>query len=128
MLCDTVNINNRVGTFIEKDTLRIGVALRVGLTVCIPHRCKCWSTVDAFMTYFLSCRFSAGRLPRHSALIDVAFQQPGCSNRLVLNFYKLCFISLFDCCANLICFQHCFIFTFVSTSFYCHEINGATTI
>ena len=31
--------NNRVGTFIDNDTLRIGVALRVGLTVCIPHRC-----------------------------------------------------------------------------------------
>ena len=63
--------NNRVGTFIDNDTLRIGVALRVGLTVCIPHRCKCGTTVDAFVTHPLSCRFSAGRIPRHSALSDV---------------------------------------------------------
>ena len=63
--------NNRVGSFIDNDTLRIGVALRVGLTVCIPHRCKYGTTVDAFCTHPLSCRFSAGRIPRHSALSDV---------------------------------------------------------
>ena len=63
--------NNSVGTFIDNDTLRIGVALRVGLTVCIPHRCKCGTTVDAFGTHPLSCRFSAGHIPRHSALSDV---------------------------------------------------------
>ena len=33
--------NNRVCTFIDNEALRIGVALRVRLTVCIPHRCKC---------------------------------------------------------------------------------------
>ena len=63
--------NNRVGTFIDNDTLRIGVALRVGLTVCIPHRCKCGTTVDTFGTHPLLCRFSAWRIPRHSALSDV---------------------------------------------------------
>ena len=63
--------NNRVGTFIDNDTLRIGVALRVGLTVCIHHRCKCGTTVDTFGIHPLSCRFSAGRIPRHSALNDV---------------------------------------------------------
>ena len=63
--------NNRVGTFIDNYTLRIGVALRVGLTVCIPHRCKCGTTVDTFGTHPLSCRFNAGRIPRHSALSDV---------------------------------------------------------
>ena len=52
--------NNRVGTFIGNDTLRIGVALRVGLTVCIPHRCKCGTTVDTFGTHPLTCRFSSG--------------------------------------------------------------------
>ena len=55
----------------HNDTLRIGVALRVGLTVCIPHRCKCGTTVDTFGAHPLSCRFSAGRIPRHSALSDV---------------------------------------------------------
>ena len=58
--------NNRVGTFIDNDTLRIGVVLCVGLTVCIPHRCKCGTTVDTFDTHPFSCRFSAGVIPRHS--------------------------------------------------------------
>ena len=62
--------NNRFGTFIDNDTLRIGAALRVGLTVYVPHRCKCETTVNAFGTSF-----------------DVAFLQPvyrPCRNRLVL--------------------------------------------
>ena len=63
--------NNRVGNFIDNDTLRIGVALRVGLSVCIPLRCKCGTMVDTFGTHPLSCRFSAGCIPRHSALSDV---------------------------------------------------------
>ena len=63
--------NNRVGTFIDDDTLRISVALRVFLTVCIPHRSKCGTTVGAFGTLPLSCRFGAGRILRHSSLSDV---------------------------------------------------------
>ena len=52
-------------------THRIGVALRIALSVCIPHRCKCGMTVDAFGTHRLWCRFSAGRITRHSTLSDV---------------------------------------------------------
>ena len=63
--------SNRVGTFIDNDILRIGFALRVGLSVCDPHRCKCGTTVDTFGTHPLSCRFSGGRIPRHSDLNDV---------------------------------------------------------
>ena len=63
--------NNRVGTFIDNDTLRIGVAICAGLTVCIPRRCKCGTTVDTFVTHPLSCRFSAVCIPRHSALSDI---------------------------------------------------------
>ena len=57
--------NNSVGTFIDNVTLRIGVDLRVGLSVCIPHRCKCGKTVDEIGTHPLSCRFS------HSSVDDV---------------------------------------------------------
>ena len=42
---------NRVGTFVDNDTFRISIALHVGLTVCIPNRCKCGTTVDAFGTH-----------------------------------------------------------------------------
>ena len=71
MSISCLSFNIIIMTFIYNDTLRIGVALRVGLTVCIPHRCKCGTTVDTFGTHPLSCRFSAGRIPRHSALNDI---------------------------------------------------------
>ena len=71
MSISCLSFNIIIMTFIYNDTLRIGVALRVGLTVCIPHRCKCGTMVDTFGTHPLSCRFSAGRIPRHSALNDV---------------------------------------------------------
>ena len=63
--------SSRVGTFIDNDILSIGVALRVVLSVCIPHRCKCGMTVDAFGTHHLSCHFNPGRIYRHSALSDI---------------------------------------------------------
>ena len=50
-----------------KDTLCIGV----GQTVCILHPYKCGTTVDTFGTPLSSYRFSAGRIPCHSALSDV---------------------------------------------------------
>ena len=57
--------NNGVSTFMDNDLLRIG------LTVCIPHRCKCGMTVDAFGMFPLSCRFNALRIPCHSSIDDV---------------------------------------------------------
>ena len=62
---------NRVGTFIDYNTLCIGVALQVGLSICVFYRSKCGKTVDAIDTHLLSCRFSARRIPRHSAINDV---------------------------------------------------------
>ena len=59
--------DNRDSTFIDNYPLCIGVAL----SVFIPHRCSCETTVDAFVTHLLSCRFNAGRICRHSALNDV---------------------------------------------------------
>ena len=42
----------------------------MGLPVCAPHKCRCGAIVDIYGLHLLSCRFSAGRLPRHSALND----------------------------------------------------------
>ena len=54
----------QVGTRLDDETLRISVALRVGLNVCLAHQCRCWNTVQSDSHYPLSCRFSAGRFPR----------------------------------------------------------------
>ena len=62
-----------VGTLLDNDTLRIAVALRVGAQICEPDtlRCRCRAMIDHLGHHPLSCRFSAGRIPRHAALNDI---------------------------------------------------------
>ena len=59
-----------LGTLLDRETLRIAIALRVGADVCIPHRCKCGSVADSKGYHALTCKFSAGRHPRHTVLND----------------------------------------------------------
>jgi hypothetical protein len=59
-----------LGTLLDRESLRIAVALRLGAPMCRPHKCRCGVEVDSLGHHGLSCRFSAGRLPRHSALND----------------------------------------------------------
>ena len=58
----------QVGSRLDDETLRISVALRIGLNVCLAHQCRCGATVQSDGLHPLSCRFSAGRFPRHSAI------------------------------------------------------------
>ena len=60
-----------LGTLLDPESFRVAVALRVGAAVCVPHVCKCGRAMDAKGLHGLSCRYSAGRHPRHSALNDV---------------------------------------------------------
>ena len=55
----------------DNEALRISVALRVGLNVCLAHKCRCGATVQSDGLHPLSCRFSAGRFPRHSAINNI---------------------------------------------------------
>ena len=48
--------------------MRISVALRVSLNVCLAHQCRCGATVQTDGLHPLSCHFSAGRFPRHSVI------------------------------------------------------------
>ena len=61
----------QVGTRLEDETLWISVALRVGLNVCLAHQCRCRATVQSDVLHPLSCRFCAGRFPRHSAINNI---------------------------------------------------------
>lgn len=60
-----------IGTLLDSETLRIAVSLRVGAEVCEPHTCRCGRMMDARGLHGLSCKYSAGRHPRHAALNDV---------------------------------------------------------
>ena len=61
----------QVGTRLDDETLLISVALRVGLNVCLAHQCRCGATVQSDGLHPLSCRFSTGRFPRHSAINNI---------------------------------------------------------
>ena len=63
--------SSSTGTLLDDEAARLAVALRLGLPVCEPHPCRCGGTVDNRGLHPLSCRRSAGRFPRHSALNDV---------------------------------------------------------
>ena len=39
--------------------------------VCIPHSCRCGGRMDSRGLHGLSCKYSAGRFPNHSAMNDV---------------------------------------------------------
>lgn len=60
-----------LGTRLDNSSLRIAVALRLGAPVCSPHVCVCGAAVDSTGRHGLSCRKSAGRLSRHSAVNDL---------------------------------------------------------
>ena len=60
-----------LGMHLDASSLRTAVALRVGASVCAPHSCCCGAEVDILGHHLLSCRRSAGRLPRHTLLNDV---------------------------------------------------------
>ena len=69
-----------LGTLLDSESFRVAIALRVGADVCIPHSCRCGGRMDSRGLHGLSCRYSAGRFPRHSAMNDVvkrALQKAG---------------------------------------------------
>ena len=69
-----------LGTLLDSESFRVAIALRVGADVCKPHSCRCGGRMDSRGLHDLSCRYSAGRFPRHSAMNDVvkrALQKAG---------------------------------------------------
>ena len=54
----------------------ISVALRTGAPVSEPHACRCGRLVDRLGHHGLSCRYSAGRLPRHANINDLVKRAP----------------------------------------------------
>ena len=59
-----------VGTRLDS-SFRIATALRLGAPICAPHQCVCGENVDQYGVHGLSCRRSAGRHSRHSAVNDL---------------------------------------------------------
>ena len=60
-----------VGTRLDNTSMRIAVSLRLGAPLCTPHDCVCGAAVDSSGIHGLSCRRSAGRGARHSAINSI---------------------------------------------------------
>jgi hypothetical protein len=60
-----------LGTLLDPESLRISVALRLGLKIYSAHTCVCGKTADELGHHALSCTKSAGRSSRHHALNDL---------------------------------------------------------
>jgi hypothetical protein len=58
----------QLGTYLDNESLRIAVALRLGSDMCVPHACICGQPVSSTGRHGLACKRSLGRHPRHHAL------------------------------------------------------------
>jgi len=59
------------GLRLDDSAVRVGVALRLGLQLCVPHDCQCGSSVDAWGSHAFICKRASGRFARHNALNDI---------------------------------------------------------
>lgn len=61
-----------LGLKLQDDQLRVCSALRLGTPMCHQHNCiNCGTEVETRGTHGLSCRFSKGRIARHSHVNDI---------------------------------------------------------
>jgi len=62
------------GLALDNETVRIAVGLRLGLSLCGPHRCKCGEMVGEDGYHGFVCRRSQGRSLRHHAVNDILWR------------------------------------------------------
>ncbi|KAK8720595.1 hypothetical protein OTU49_013221 [Cherax quadricarinatus] len=64
--------NSSLGTRIDPQTIRIGVALRLAAPILAEHRCICGSeAADRFGYHGLVCRKSEGKIARHEEVNNI---------------------------------------------------------
>ena len=52
-----------LGLLLPDDAVRVGVALRLGTPVCLPHRCRCGHAANNLSHHQLSCHRDPCRMP-----------------------------------------------------------------
>ena len=56
------------GLRLDDEVVRIVIGVRLGLQLCIPHRCHCGAQVDAHARHSFLCKRAPGRTIRHHHL------------------------------------------------------------
>jgi len=59
------------GLRLGDEAVRVGVGLRLGLSLCVPHQCQCGSLVSSTRVHSFVCKKAPGRTARHHALNDL---------------------------------------------------------
>ena len=59
------------GLRLDDEAVRVGVALRLGLRLCVAHDCRCGAVVDEWGSHALVCKMAAARHTRHFAINDI---------------------------------------------------------
>ena len=59
------------GLRMDDESVRVAVALRLGLGVCVPHSCSCGAAVDAWGQHAFVYKHALGRTQRHHALNNI---------------------------------------------------------
>jgi len=62
------------GLRMSNEVVRIAAGLRLGVQLCGHHTCQCGEAVSTLGTHGLSCKFSSGRIPRHTTVNDLLFR------------------------------------------------------
>ena len=60
-----------LGLKLDNESLRIAVALRLGVQVAMPYKCICGTSVEGTATHGLDCRKNGGKHARHFAVNDI---------------------------------------------------------
>lgn len=59
------------GLRLDDEAVRVGVALRLGLNICIAHECRCGASVDSWGSHAMICKKAPARMTRHHAVNDI---------------------------------------------------------
>ena len=62
------------GLRLEDEAVRVAVGMRLGLTLCVPHKCHCGSDVDAQGRHAMVCKKAPGRVARHQVLNNIIYR------------------------------------------------------
>ena len=59
------------GLRLDNEAVRIAIGVRLGLQLCVPHRCHCGAQVDAHGRHSFVCKRAPGRTIRHHHLNEL---------------------------------------------------------
>ena len=59
------------GLKLDDEVVRTAIGVRLGLKLCIPHRCRCGAQVDAHGCHSFICKRAPGRTIRHHHLNEL---------------------------------------------------------